>query len=84
MTMPIRFDPIPDDAAKVIAEIAASHGVHIDALFPDYQVLQKGDAARRDAARALYKGGSGYDVTTIAKWFGVSRVAINNAVKESR
>jgi hypothetical protein len=82
MTMPTRLDPIPDDAAKVIADAAKAHGVEVNAMFPDYSTMQKGDKARQEAARGLAK--IGYEVTVIARWFGVSRVAINNAVKESR
>ena len=77
-----KFDDIPADACKAISEAATSHGIPVEALFPDYATIKKGDAARRDAARALYDGGKGYDVATIAGWFGVSRVAINMAVRK--
>lgn len=82
MTIPARINPIPPDAAKVIEDAAKAHGVEVNAMFPDYSTMQKGDKARQEAARGLAK--IGYEVTVIARWFGVSRVAINNAVKESR
>jgi hypothetical protein len=74
-----QFSTLSKETNEIILRIAAKHGVSPDDLFADQAKRAASDLARKDAARELFAGGM--TVANIADLFGVSRVAINNAVR---
>lgn len=76
-----RFEKMPADAQKALKDAALKHGVDYLDLIPDQGHLVTLQTARRDAIRVIYRH---HQAAQIAEWFGVSRVAINNAVRADR
>lgn len=74
-----RFDIMPDDAKSIVREEAASHGLYIGDLFPDYIRIQSANVARKAAVIRLLDAGHAPKV--IADWFGVTYVAVMQAKK---
>lgn len=76
-----RFNAMPADARICLKEAAKAHGVDYLDLIPDQSHMVTLQDARREAIRLMHQH---HQVATIAAWFGVSRVAINNAVRPDR
>jgi hypothetical protein len=74
-----RYSELPHDAQMIITGCAKAYDVGPIDLFADQAKRASSDLARKAAARRLHQGGM--SVAAIADLFGVSRVAINNAVR---
>jgi hypothetical protein len=76
-----RFKAMPADARTALKEAAKAHGVDYLDLIRDHAHMEALQEARRMAILEIHQH---HQVSTIAGWFGVSRVAINNLVRPDR